>query len=725
MPICPNCGEENPERAKFCWNCGTPLQRVAGPSEERKVVTVLFCDLVGFTTASDQADPEDVKARLRPFHARIKREIEGHGGTLDKFIGDAALGVFGSPTVHEDDPERAVRTALAIVGGIDELNAADPSLHLAVRVGVNTGEAVVAYGAGPQIGEAVTGDVVNTASRLQGVAPVGGIVVGEPTFRATREVFVYEPLPAVTVKGKAEPLAIWRAVESRGRIGQDLTRAHTTPFVGRTRERAALAEAFERSVDKRSAELVLVLGEPGVGKTRLVADLGDRLDHTTDLVTWRRGRCLPYGEGITFWALGEIVKAHAGVLDSDEPEEAAAKLDAVIPQDEPDRQWLKQRLAPLVGVDTSSADREESFTAWRRFLESIARTNPAVFVFDDVQWADDALLSFLEHLAGTSRGAPMLILCTARPELDDRRAGWPAVPNATTVALGPLSSEETASLVSEMLQHAVLPPDLQSAVLGRAGGNPLYAEEFVRMLQERGLLVSIGGTVALTEGADLPAPESIQALIAARLDGVGPSRKALLQDAAVVGQVFWAGAVAEIGGRDGPGVQVALQELAGRELVHRVTPSSLLGQDEFAFSHALVRDVAYAQIPRASRAERHRAAGSWIERAVPDRLEDHAEVLAYHYVEALELSRAAGSTVAQEEVRDAALRFLILAGERALGLDVRRAQAQFDKALELSPPDHPVRPRILTGWADSARQSGRFTEAAAVLEESIAAHQSR
>jgi class 3 adenylate cyclase/tetratricopeptide (TPR) repeat protein len=719
VKVCPNCGEENPERARFCLGCATRLE-AGGPSEERKVVTVLFCDLVGFTARSDRADPEDIKATLRPFHARIKREIELFGGTLDKFIGDAALGVFGSPVAHEDDPERAVRAALAIADAIGELNAADPSLDLAVRTSVNTGEAVVAYGTGPHIGEAVTGDVVNTASRLEALAPVGGIVVGEGTWRATRDAIVYQALPPATVKGKADPLPIWRVVGARGRVGAAVTRAQRTRFVGRDRERRLLLAAYRTAVGEAAARLVVVAGEPGVGKSRLVAELGRHLDASPDLVTWRQGRCLPYGEGVTFWALGEIVKAHAGILESDTSQDAVAKLDMVVAA-EPDRQWLRERLAPLVGAEASSvADREESFAAWRRFLESVAARGPAVFVFEDLHWADQALLRFLEHLADRSSGVPMLLVCTTRPELYDRDRDWAAaVANATAIDLPPLSTEETADLVAAMVGGAGPAVAVQRLVLERAGGNPLFAEEYVRMLRDRGALVTRDGAVTLSEGAGGFLPESIQALIAARLDTVTPERKAMLQDGAVIGQVFWSGAVAVMGGRDEGRVTDGLGELARRDLVHPAPVSSIEDQAEYAFGHALVRDVAYAQIPRAARAARHQAAAAWIERVAPERVEDHAEVLAHHYTRAMELAAAAGRARDDEALAAPALRFLELAGDRALGLDVARAEAHYARALALLPAGHPARPAVLAKWAEAARQSGRYQEAVRALEEAV------
>ncbi len=454
------------------------------------------------------------------------------------------MAVFGAPVTHEDDAERAVRAGLRILEAIDDLNSADSGLELRVRIGINSGEAVVSLSARPERGEGmVTGDVVNTASRLQSAARVGEIAVGGQTFRATEAVFDYEALEPVSVKGKAEPVGIWRPRAVRARLGTDITRAYTTPFVGRELEQRLLEGSFERAVRDASVQLVTVVGEPGVGKSRLVAELLAFVDGRPELVSWRQGRCLPYGDGITFWALGEIVKAEAGILESDSPEQAAQKLDAAIPAGEPDREWLRARVGPLVGIDTEGVStREESFTPWRRFLELLADDRPAVLVFEDLQWADEALIAFLEHLADWSEGSPLLVVCTTRPELYERQPGWAGGKrNATTINLAPLADEETARLVSPLLDTTVLPAELQTLVLERAGGNPLYAEEFVRMLQDRKLLVLVGRTLRLREEADFTFPDGIQALVAPRLDTLDPERKALLQDAAVVGKVFWEG----------------------------------------------------------------------------------------------------------------------------------------------------------------------------------------
>ncbi len=563
-----------------------------------------------------------------PTTRALRVAIERFGGTVEKFVGDAVMAAFGAPVAHEDDVERAVRAGLSILQAIAQLNDADPNLDLQVRIGINTGEAVVAIGADVERGEGlVTGDVVNTAARIQSVAPVNCLAVGEATHRATSHVFEYEPLAPVEVKGKREPLALWRAKGVRIRFGTDFAE-HATPFVGRLLEKPLLIGVFERALQQRSVQLATIVGEPGVGKSRLVAELFAYMDAKTEIVRWRQGTCLPYGEGITFWALGEIVKREAAILESDSAEVAAAKLDAAIAPDEPERQWLLQRLGPLVGIEASPAERQESFTAWRRYLEGLAAGRSTVLVFEDLHWADEALLAFLEHLLEWAEGVPLLVICTARPELYERRPGWGAGQrNAQTINLSPLTDHETADLVASLTTTA-LDPELERAILERAGGNPLYAEEFVRLLADR------------DSGADKVAlPDSVQAIIAARLDTLSVERKSLLQDAAVLGKVFWAGAVAEIGDRNRDELEVALHELARKELVRPARTSSMEGESEYSFWHLLVRDVAYGQIPRAERARRHRSAAAWIERKAGERVEDLAEVLAHHYLQALELAR--------------------------------------------------------------------------------------
>ena len=675
-------------------------------------MSVLFVDLVGFTARSDRSDPEDVRATLRVYHERLKREIERFGGTVEKFVGDAVMAVFGAPVAHEDDAERAVRAALRIADAIDELNEERPGLDLAIRAAVNTGEAVVTLGARPEAGEGfVTGDVVNVASRLQGAAPVGGVVVGELTHRATRGPIEYEALEPVTVKGKDDALAIWHATGARSRFGVDVDQRTLAPLIGRDLELSLLKQLFGRVASDETVQLVTVVGEPGVGKSRLAWEFQQFVDDLPALVSWRQGRCLPYGEGITFWALGEVVKSHAGILENDTPQEAADKLGLAVStliEEEGERDWIRSRLEPLVGLGemAEAAEREESFTAWRSFLEAIASTNPFVLVIEDLHWADLAMLAFVEHLADWATGVPLFVLCTARPELYEREPAWGGGKrNHTAVSLTPLTPEETAQLIASLLDRAVLPAETQAALLARAGGNPLYAEEFIRMLIDRGVLVRRGAAWDLISGeAEIPVPETVQALIAARLDTLPPKRKALLQDAAVIGKVFWSGALAEMGGLDAHEVREGLHALARKELLRPARRPSIEGESEYAFWHLLIRDVAYGQIPRAARAAKHRSAAAWMERIAGERLADSAELLAYHYEQSLELARAAGGDVADLEIQ--ARRFLMLAAERALRLDVAKARIYFERALALTRPGDPDRFRVLvfggrlstTGW---------------------------
>jgi class 3 adenylate cyclase/tetratricopeptide (TPR) repeat protein len=646
---------------------------------ERKIVTVLFADLVGFTSRAEQLDPEDVDAELSRYHTKVRGDLEHFGGTVEKFIGDAAMAVFGAPVAHEDDPERAVRAAIAV---------RDWALQegLELRIGITTGEALIRLGARPEAGEGMAvGDVVNTAARLQAAAPVNGILVGERTFRATERAIEYRSARPVEAKGKAQPVTAWEAVEPRSRLGVEVEQVPRTGLIGRGRELGLLRAAFERARAEREPQLVTLVGVPGIGKTRIVFELSRFLDADHDLITWRHGRCLPYGDGVSFWALGEIVKAEAGILESDGPEAAAKKLTASVAAlvAATDADWVERRLRPLVGLageEPGRGPREESFPAWRRFLEGLAESGPAVLVFEDLHWADDGLLDFLDELAEWTSGIALLVVCTARPELLSRRTGWGGGrTNALTLSLPPLSAEETARLVHELLERTMLPAELQRAVLERAGGNPLYAEEFALMLKERG-------------DAERAVPETVQGIIAARLDALEPEHKRLLQDAAVVGKVFWAGAVAALDGTGLQELERGLRELERRELVRRERRSSVEGETEYAFRHVLVRDVAYGQIPRVERSERHRSAAEWI--AHLGRPDDHAELLAYHYLKALEYAGAAGLDTA--ELAAPALAALREAGERAYALGAYPSAARyFRAALDLTGEDDPERAELL------------------------------
>lgn len=708
--------------------CGAELLPTYPPeAEERKVVTVLFCDLVGFTALGDKADPEDIKATLRPYHARLLHEIERFGGTVEKFIGDAVMAVFGAPVAHEDDAERAVRAALRIIDGIEELNETDPGLQLAVRIGINTGEAVVTVG-GPEREGLVAGDVVNTASRLEKIAPVGGVVVGEPTYRATKDLFEYEQLESARVKGKSDPVRIWRALAVRSRYGPGVVRPSRTMLVGRENEMEVLKRSYSRAARERSVQLVTIMGEPGVGKTRLVREFFAFIDTLREFVYWRQGRCLPYGEGITFWGLSEIVKAQSGILESDSPDEASVKLAGAVEacvEEASERERLVGRLSPLVGLAPADGpgltERAESFAAWRRFLEALATVRPLVLVFEDLHWADEAMVEFLEQLVDWSHGVPMLVLCTARPELYERYTRWGGGKrNATTLTLAPLSDDDMERLISALSPGSGVPVEVQDVVRERADGNPLYAEEFLAMLGDRELTpgeVPWGG--GLDARVDMPFPGSIQAIIAARLDTLSAQQKALLQDASVLGKVFWSGALSAMSGLDQAAVREILHELTRKELVRPARNSSVKDEVEFAFWHILIRDVAYGQIPRATRGRKHRAAAEWAGHTAGDRAADVAELVAYHYSQALELARAAGRKEEAASLEDETRRFTTMAGDRTFGLDVARAREHYVRALELLPQGHPERGRVLAKAGEAAARTGRFPEAKEDYEAAI------
>ena len=499
---------------------------------------------------------------------------------VEKFIGDAVVGVFGVPAAHEDDPERAVRAGLRIVEGAEELVTVGGA-PLRLRVGVNTGEALVRLGANPGVGERVlAGDAINTASRLQSVAPEMGVVVGISTFEATRVVFDYEELEPARLKGKAEPVRVFHARSPRARFGTDLTRTHDSPFVGREIDLALLKGVFDKSVAASSAQLVTVVGEPGLGKSRLVAELFGYIDSRPELVTWRQGRCLPYGEGITFWALGEILKAHTGILESDPPAVAREKLDAVLPEGA-EREWFKQRLLPLLGIEaTSSAEREELFTAWRRFLEGVAEADPTVLVFEDLHWADEAMLAFLEQLADLAEGVPLLIVGTARPELYERHPDYAAgMRNVEHDQPGAVDRRGDGPPRLGVAGRGGDPGGVAAADPRACRWQPPVCGGVRAALAGPGPAGASGARVGSCKpGVEMPFPDSVQALIAARLDTLEPDAKSLLADAAVIGKVFWAGAVAAMGDRDPQTVTLMLRELSRKELVRPSRQSSMDGR---------------------------------------------------------------------------------------------------------------------------------------------------
>ena len=676
VPACDRCGETNPLEARLCWSCGAVLPgRRAGA--ERRIVTVLFVDLVGFTSLAERLDPEDLKGVMAPYFNRVRRELERFGGTVEKYIGDAVMALFGAPVAHGDDPERAVRAAFAIRDAIADLEGTDPGLDLKVRIGVNTGEVFLDLSADTAAGEGMAaGDVVVTAFRLQQAAPVAGIVVGEGTRRATERVVEFDALEPIAAKGKREPLRTWSAVALRqtpAGAGVDL--------VGRGSELAHL-RAIVRSGNADQPGFVTLVGPAGIGKSRLLSELRRALGRETEPLLWLQGRCLAYGSGLSFAAFAEVVKSHVGILESDPAQLVERKLSAAVAagvDDEATRRWVEAYLRPLVGLGgaerLSGDHRDEAFSAWRRFVESLTDAGSVVLVVEDVHWSDDGQLDLIEHLAEWVRDLRLTIVCTARQELTERRPDWPGI-----VQLEPLSTDDTEALVDALLGPTTAPADLRETLLVRAAGNPLYAEEFVRMLQER-------------EGDDLRLPETVQGIIASRLDALHPEARELVRDASVVGNGFWTGALAHIGGLRPEQVERRLGELQWKELVRPLPRSVIAEESQYAFWHVLVRDVAYAQIPRAARSEKHRLAAEWIESLAPGRA-DLAELLAHHYTSALEYAQLARQeSGALEERARLALR---AAGDHALTLYAFEAAVRsFRQALELWPSEDPDRAQLL------------------------------
>jgi class 3 adenylate cyclase len=675
VKLCPSCGHGNADDARFCSQCAAPLDAEVAAREERKVVTCLFCDLVGFTARAERMDPEDVRRLLQPYHARVRRELERFGGTVEKFIGDAVMAVFGAPVAHEDDPERAVRAALAIRDQLtDEGN-------LEVRIGITTGEALIALDASPAAGEGMaSGDVVNTAARLQSAAPTNGILVDEATQRATEGVIDYVVSDAVEAKGKAQRIPVWEASVARLPVGAE--RLGAAELVGRESELTLLRDAVEKAFHRREPNLVTIVGVPGIGKSRLLRELRARVDDAAGSVTWLGGRSLAYGEDVGFAAFREIVRTQAQILESDPSTIAESKLTgavAALPLEDSD--WVLRHLTPLLGIGAHAAgdgQRAERFAAWRRLLEGLAGLQPVVLTFEDLHWADDGLLDFVASLGEWLRDLPILAIGTARPDFLDRRPGWPAIERMSVIRLDALSDEATSELIEQLLPVSQLEPAARAALLEQAGGNPLYAEQYVRMVAEGG-----GG-----QGV----PETVQALIVARLDGLPEHEKRVVQDASVTGDVFWSGAVAAASRDDRWTVEEHLRALERKAFVRRTRDSSVAGEAQWTFAHALVRDAAYSALPRGLRAERHLRVAEWIESL--GRREDQAELLARHYLSAYELSAAAGT-----HVRDLSERVLSTAqqaGDRALALHAYASAAGFyRRALDLADEDDARRPRLL------------------------------
>jgi class 3 adenylate cyclase/predicted nucleic acid-binding protein len=685
MPLCAACGQDNPEIARFCLACGATLGEEAARREERRIVSVVFVDLVGFTSRSEQLDPEDVRAILTPYHGTVRDEIESFGGVVEKFVGDAVMAVFGAPTAHGDDPERAVRAALAVRDAVEALNAEQPALELRIRGAVNTGEAVVTLSARPALGEAmVAGDVVNTASRLQQHAPVGEIIVGEETHRATHSAIEYEPLQAVTAKGKAAPIAAWRAVAAASATGERHLSA--TPFVGRDRELGLLEATWERVELERRPHLITVLGPSGVGKSRLTAEFTERISARDGRVV--RGRCLPYRERSAYGAFAMQVKELAGIFDSDDVNLATDKLrelvERLVGKDE--AVVVAGHLAILLGYETQATapDRDSLFHSVRVFIEAGARDEPTTFVFEDIHWADPVLLDLIELLATRLQDLPVLLLTLARPELLDVRPAWGGGMLAyNALPLEPLREEDASELALHLLGLDVRAAEVAEA----AEGNPLFIEQLAAVLNERG-----------EESESLPT--TIRGLVSARLDLLPADERDVILDASISGRIFWRGGLERIA-NDPDCLAAALAALERRDLIHRDTVSRIEGDEQWSFKHVLIRDVAYDLQPRARRREGHRHIAEFIEESAPE-VGEAVAALARHWRGAGELDRAVRSFVSAAE-------------EAERGWAKQYAVTLYKEALDMTPAEDLERVRFLRKRLAVAQQTYMHMDDAQLL----------
>jgi class 3 adenylate cyclase/tetratricopeptide (TPR) repeat protein len=713
MP-CAACGSALPTQAKFCPNCGAkvvdpepasaPAASAPTPRQERRLLTVLFGDLVGFTSASDGADPEDIRARVRPFQDLVRREVARTGGTVARVVGDGVMVVWGYPTALEDDAPRAIRAALAIRDGVPGLGA---DMH--VRLGINSGEAVVTFGSDDERADDAMGDSVNVAARLASAAPIDGIVVGESTATLAGSRLRAESLAPLTLKGKAEPVPAFLVLG----LADDRMVVGATRFVGRSTELSALRGARASAETDRGLVRVLLTGEPGIGKSRLIAEL--RRDASVRDVLWLTGRCRP-DAGAPGWALGEIVKTLAGIGDDDTSDAALVKLEAIVPTETPERGWVRDRLAQLAGAMGGAApSADELGRVWAAFLGAIAAGRTVVVQIEDLHWADTELLDVLTGSGfGGVRTAAVLLL-SARPEVLDVRPDL-AASCQVHLALLALAADDGDALVASLAEGLGLAPEDRLRVVARSGGNPLFATELVRLLAQ-------GRPPAGGSGRPL-LPETVQAVIAARLDLLSAETRAVARDAAVVGANFWRGAVAALGPLGGASAssvgttQAAFDELIRLEFIRPRRDSTLPGDAEYAFRHALVRDVAYGQLTRADRAVRHALAASWLaDRAGPDR-GDLAGIVADHDLRALDLAGAAATLVNTEALREHAWTYLMRAGRFAASIDVRAAVERYRAANEIAArPEAGLEALVQLAAAES--DAGNYVDAVRTAERAM------
>ncbi len=743
---CPACGAINPPGAKFCSECGAPVAVMAGagtaggPSAgrelpdgsapeapnltERRLVSILFADLVGFTTRSDGEDPERVREFLDGYFRLAREIVERYGGAVEKFIGDAVMAVWGAPVAREDDAERAVRTALDLVDAIRHLGRQAGDDGLALRAGVLTGEAAVDLAAFARGQAMVAGDLVNTASRLQSVAPAGVVLVGESTRRAAERAIAFEPVGEQALKGKVAPIPAFRAlrvVAERG--GANRSEGVEAPFVGRDDELRLLKDFFHATGRERQPRLISVTGQAGVGKSRLAWEFLKYIDGVLETIYWHEGRSPAFGEGVTFWALAEMVRRRAGLAERDDEATTRQRLGATLLEFVPDpaeRERLEPALLSLLGVgDAAAGRREELFAAWRTFFERIAADHPAILLFEDLQWADPGLVDFIDHLMEWANG-PIYVVTLARPDLLERRPGWGAARrNFVALSLGPLQEEAMRALLAGLAPD--LPERTVGAILARAGGVPLYAVELVRMLVADGHLVpDEDGTFRVVgELGDLHVPETLHALIAARLDALDPAERAILQDAAVLGQTFPLPALAALTGEDAASLEPRLRALVRREILRVETDPRSPERGQHGFTQALLREVAYGTLARRDRRAKHLAAARYYE-ALGD--EAVAGMLATHYVDAYLAAPDGAEGAAIAGQARIALR---AAADRASALGSHDQAIAFLERARSVTPDAGEEAELIERIAVAADAVGRPTEAWSAFADAIARHRAR